>query len=147
MRRAITLVALVVALSGPASALAQASGGDAARLQGTWRIVGTWVEGKPSALDATGRTWTFQDSTIATADNGKIDQRGTVTIDSTSSPARLDFFLHRDSTAGTLVRRQIYQLSEDSLTVAYALQNSSKAYPRSLDVTKGVVKLKLVKNR
>jgi len=88
-----------------------------------------------------------RDSTIATADNGKIDQRGTVSIDSTSSPARLDFFLHRDSTAGTLVRRQIYQLSEDSLTVAYALQNSSKAYPRSLDVTKGVVKLKLVKNR
>jgi len=105
------------------------------------------MEGKPSAFDVKGRTWTFQDSTIATANNGKIDQRGTLSIDSTSSPTRLDFFLHQTSRGGTVVRRQIYRLTGDTLTVAYALQNSTQAYPRSLDITDGVVKLKLVKTQ
>src|SRR3954469_4487607 len=124
-----------------------ASRPDASNLQGTWRDVGAWVRGKPSATNVKGRSWTFQDSTIATAFNGKIDQRGTMRIDSTSSPARLDFFLRRDSTsAGTLIRRQIYRLSDDTLTVAWVVEHSRQAYPRSLDITDGVIKLKLVKN-
>jgi uncharacterized protein (TIGR03067 family) len=147
MWRSSVLIALVVALSWPADAHAQASGGDARKLQGTWKVVGAWMEGKPSAFDVKGRTWTFQDSTIATANNGKIDQRGTLSIDSTSSPTRLDFFLHQTSRGGTVVRRQIYRLTGDTLTVAYALQNSTQAYPRSLDITDGVVKLKLVKTQ
>jgi uncharacterized protein (TIGR03067 family) len=122
-----------------------ASGADLAGLQGTWRVVGLWVEGRPSAIDATGRTWTFRDSTLATAEDGKVDQQGTVRIDSTSSPARLDFQLRRGT--GTIVRRQIYRLADDTLTVAYALENSRESYPRSLDVTKGVVKLKLVRSQ
>jgi uncharacterized protein (TIGR03067 family) len=126
---------------------APASGGAASNLGGTWRIVGIWVNGKPSALTGAGRTWTFQDSTLTTAAEGKIDQRGKVEIDSASSPHRLDFFLQRGAGTGTLVRRQIYQLANDTLTVAYALQNSAQAHPRSFDVTKGVVKLKLVKTQ
>jgi uncharacterized protein (TIGR03067 family) len=123
-----------------------ASRPDAGNLQGTWRVVGAWVQGRPSAINVKGRSWTFQDSTIATAADGKIDQRGTVRIDTTSSPARLDFFLRRDSTsAGTLIRRQIYRLADDTLTVAYVLEHSRQAYPRSLDITKGVIKLKLVR--
>jgi uncharacterized protein (TIGR03067 family) len=120
---------------------------DAGNLQGTWRVVGAWVEGRPSAINVKGRSWTFQDSTIATAANGKIDQRGTVHIDSTSSPARMDFFLRRDPTsAGILIRRQIYRLSDDTLTVAWVVGRSREAYPGSLDITQGVIKLKLVKN-
>ena len=45
------------------------------------------------------------------------------------------------------MRRQIYRLADDTLTVAYALENSRQSYPRSLDVTDGVVKLKLVKGK
>jgi len=124
-----------------------ASKPDAGNLQGTWRVVGAWVRGKPSAINVKGRSWTFQDSTIATAADGKIDQRGTVRIDTTSSPARMDFFLRRDPTStGTLIRRQIYRLADDTLTVAYVVEHSRQAYPRSFDVTEGVVKLKLVKN-
>ncbi len=147
MRRGITLVALGVALSGPASARRRHPGvtPQGRRKPGASSGRG-WRESRPRSMRRD-RPGPSRDSTIATADNRKIDLRGTVSIDSTSSPARLDFFLHRDSTAGTLVRRQIYQLAEDTLTVAYALQSSSKAYPRSLDVTKEVVKLKLVKNR
>jgi uncharacterized protein (TIGR03067 family) len=105
------------------------------------------VQGRPSAVNVKGRSWTFQDSTIATKADGKIDQRGRVHIDSTSSPARLDFFLHRDSTsAGVLIRRQIYRLSDDTLTVAWVVEHSRQAYPRSFDITDGVIKLKLVKN-
>jgi hypothetical protein len=70
-----------------------------------------------------------------------------VSIDSTSSPARLDFHLRRGSGTGTLVRRQIYRLADDTLTVSYALENSRQAYPRSLDITDGVVKLKLVRSQ
>ena len=124
-----------------------AAGTSTGSLEGSWRVVSVSVSGKPSAIDASGRTWTFQDTTLATAQNGKIDQRGTVSIDSTSSPPRLDFHLQRGSGTGTLVRRQIYRLADDTLTVAYALENSRQSYPRSLDVTDGVVKLKLVKGK
>ena len=48
--------------------------------------------GRPRST--TGRTWTFRDSTLATAADGKADQQGTVSIDSTASPAR------RTSTVG-----------------------------------------------
>jgi uncharacterized protein (TIGR03067 family) len=163
MLRVSTLIMLAVVLSCTARPDAQpaseanaqpaseanaqpASKPDAGNLQGTWRVIGAWVEGKPSAINVTGRTWTFRDSTITTAAKGKVDQRGTVSIDSTSRPARLDFFLHRGSTAGTLVRRQIYRLSGDTLTVSYVVEHARQAYPSSFDVTKGVVKLKLVKN-
>jgi len=122
-----------------------ASGTALGSLQGTWRVVGLWVEGRPSAIDATGRTWTFQDSTLATAADGKVDQQGSVSIDSTSSPARLDFTLRRGS--ATILRRQIYRLADDTLTVAYAVKNSREAFPRSLDVTDGVVKIKLVRSQ
>jgi uncharacterized protein (TIGR03067 family) len=116
-------------------------------LQGTWRVAGAWVDGRPSAINVKGRTWTFQDSTLATAADGKVDQQGTVSIDSTTSPARLDFHLRRGAGTGTLVRRQIYRLADDTLTVAWALENSRQAYPRSLDVTNGVVRLKLVRRQ
>jgi uncharacterized protein (TIGR03067 family) len=123
------------------------AGPDLGSLQGTWRVIGAWVEGRPSAINVKGRTWTFQDSTITTAADGKVDQEGTVSLDSTSSPARMDFFLKRDSGKVNVVRRQIYQLADDTLTVAYAFENSRESYPRSLDVTKGVVKLKLVRGQ
>jgi uncharacterized protein (TIGR03067 family) len=123
------------------------SASDPRSLQGTWRVVGVWVNGRPSAIDARGRTWTFHDSTLATAADGKVDQQGTVSIDSTSSPARLDFHLRRGAGAGTLLRRQIYRLADDTLTVAWGLKNSRQSYPRSLDVTDGVVKLKLVRSQ
>ena len=66
-------------------------------------------------------------------------------IDSTSSAAHPDFFLHQDTTAGIVDRPQLSRLSYDTLPSAYAPQYSAQTYPP--DVADRVVTVWVVKYR
>src|SRR4051794_28469023 len=75
-----------------------------------------------------------------------INLQSTERSDSTTSATRPDFFLPRDSTAGFLNGHRIYRLPDDILSAGFVRQNSTQAYPSSLDAADRVVRVWLVRS-
>ena len=150
MKRVRTIVVALAALALPAglaglaaqgakpappkpAASKQAAGKQAAALQGTWVI--TSVNGKPAGPPEL--TLTFKGDTYEQALDGKVNERGTLKLDTSKKPMTVDFAITEGSDAGK-AQLGIIEVTGDSLKASFDQPNAGKR-PADFEAREGAI--------
>ena len=144
-----TIVAALAVLALPAGMAAQttkpvppkpapakpAASKQAAALQGTWII--TSINGEAAAPGTPELTLTFKGDTYEQALDGKVNERGTVKLDTAKKPMTIDFAITEGQDAGK-TQLGIIEATGDSLRASFDQPNANKR-PADFEVREGTL--------
>jgi uncharacterized protein (TIGR03067 family) len=123
MAKSCVLVTLLVGLS---SVVAIAAGADEEKIQGSWRLVEAFHDGKPlPAREREGVWMEFRNGVLTVHSKGKAPIKGTYTMKPDRTPRHLDLVLPGDDGPKDVIRA-IYQLDGDKLKVCQAFGSDDK---------------------
>jgi uncharacterized protein (TIGR03067 family) len=142
-----TIVAALIVIALPAGLGAQATkpappkpaankpstGKPAAALQGTWII--TTVNGQPAGPPEL--TLTFKGDTYEQALDGKVNERGTIKLDTSKKPMTVDFAITEGSDTGK-GQLGIIEVTADTLRASFDQPNAGKR-PADFEVRAGEI--------
>jgi uncharacterized protein (TIGR03067 family) len=136
-----TYVRILVALLVMSAGLAAQGGKPAAAskaavpLQGTWIV--TSINGKPAGEGSPELTLTFAGDKYHQAVGGKVNERGTIKIDTSKKPMTIDLAITEGSDAGK-AQLGIVEVKGDTLRASFDQPGAGKR-PTSFEITEGAL--------
>lgn len=135
MIRQLVVLAGLIGLAAATASGADTEQGEKDKLKGTWAITSVEVAGTTTTAPEGAASYTFDKDKVVMKDKGRPDMEGTYTIDASKTPKQLTATGTKDKE----VMEAIYELTGDTLKIAYSIEGPKGKRPTAFDPKVAVI--------